>query len=116
MQYLIEGFKATSISLHSLTEDETENVVEHKVGASVRNEVEYLGVSLGVLLLVNEKLTSDHDNDITVSRGGLGIQSSDSVGHLLEGERSQLLNDVLSTLDLRGLKGQHGLISLKLAP
>jgi len=76
--------------------------------------VEDLGVSLSVLLLINKELASDHDNNVTASRRGrLSIEGGDAVADLLERQRDELLNNALGALDLRGLKGEHGRVTVK---
>lgn len=77
--------------------------------------MEHLRVTLGVLLLVNKQLTSHHDQNIALRRGGLGVQSGDSVGHFSKWQTGQLLHNVLGALQLRGLEGQHGLLSVQVA-
>lgn len=94
---------------------QSENVVEHVERVSVWQQVEHLRVTLGVLLLVNQKLTGDHDQDVAVGRSWLGIQSGDSVGHLQERQGRQFLDNVLGTLELGGLEGQHRLLSVQVA-
>lgn len=77
--------------------------------------MEHLRETLWVLLLIDEQITGDHHKNITVWRGWLRIQSGDTVGHLLERQGNKLLDDILGTLDLGGLKGQHGLLSVEVA-
>lgn len=92
---------------------QSENIVEHIVGVSIWDQVENLGVTLGVLLLVNQQLSGDHHQDVSVGGGWLGIQGGDSVGNLQEWQGDQLLNDVLGTLQLGSLESQHGLFSVQ---
>ena len=75
--------------------------------------MENLGITLGVLLLINEQLSGDHHQNVTISRSWLSIQSGDSVNDFLERQGNQLLDDILSTLKLSGLKRQHGLVSVQ---
>lgn len=100
-------------NMYCLRVVQSENVVEHVVGAGVRDQVEHLGVSLGVLLLVNQQLTGDHDQNVAVWRGRLGIQGGDSVGNLGEWQGGEFLDNVLCSLQLGGLKGQHGLVPVQ---
>lgn len=92
---------------------QSENIVEHVVGVSVRNQVENLRVTLSVLLLVNQQFTGDHGQDVAVWRGWLCVQGGDTVSHLLERQSNQLLHNVLCTLELGGLEGQHGLVTVQ---
>lgn len=94
---------------------QSEDIVEHVVGVSVWDQVEHLGVTLGVLLLINQQLAGDHHQDVSVGGSWLRVQGGDSVGNLLERQRHQLLYNVLGALQLRGLEGQHGLLSVQVA-
>lgn len=77
--------------------------------------MENLRVTLSVLFLVNQQLAGDHGQDIAIRRGGLSIQSGDSVSHFLEGQGHQLLDNVLGALELRSLERQHRLVSVQVA-
>lgn len=94
---------------------QSEDVVEHVVRGSIGNQVEHLRVTLGVLLFVDKQLAGHHDQNVALGRGGLGVQSGDSVGHLSKWQTGQLLHNVLGALQLRGLEGQHGLLSVQVA-
>lgn len=98
---------------HRLRVVQSEDVVEHVVRVSVWNQVEHLRVTLGVLLVVNHQLTSDHHQDVTLRRCWLGVQGGDSVCDLGEGQAGQLFHDVLGALHLGGLEGQHRLLSVE---
>lgn len=76
--------------------------------------MEDLRVALGGWLVINQKLTSDHDNDITVTRRTrLGVESGNLMLDFLESQRSQLFNNVLSTLDLIALESEHGVVAVQ---
>lgn len=66
---------------------QSEDVVQDVVGPVFWHEMENLGVSLGVLLLVDEKLTSDHDQHISVFASRLGVQRGNTVSDLGERQR-----------------------------
>lgn len=77
--------------------------------------MEQLRVSLGVLLLVDEQLTGNHDENISVLRGRLGVQCGDSVAHLGEWQAGQLLNDGLGALDLVRLERKHRVVTVQVS-
>lgn len=77
--------------------------------------MEHLRVTLGILLLVNQQLSSHHHQNVSIWRSWLSIQSRNSVGNLLEWQRHQLLHDILSTLQLGGLERQHRLFFVQVA-
>ena len=94
---------------------QSEDVVEHVIRVPVWNQVEHLRVTLRVLLLVDQQLTSDHGQDIAVGRSRLCVQRRDSVSDFLEWQGDQFLNNVLRALELSGLEGQHRLLSVQIA-
>lgn len=100
-------------SLSILRVVQSKDIVEHIVRVSIWNQVEDLRVSLLVLLIIDQQLTGNHDQNVTIRAGWLGIQSRNTVDNLGEWQRHQLLNDVLTALQLRGLEGQHRLIPVK---
>lgn len=108
------GVSSTKVSRLHLRVVESKDVVKHEEAVVLGDQVEDLGVSLSVLLLINKELASDHDNNVTASRRGrLGIEGGDAVADLLERQRDELLNNALGALDLRGLKGEHGRVTVK---
>lgn len=67
------------------------------------------------MLLAGElEVTGDEDEHAAGGTGGLAIDGGDGVLALLEGEAGKLGNDVLRTLDLLALEGQHGRILVKI--
>jgi hypothetical protein len=100
--------------LFTLTEDQLEHVVEHKVlAAGVAGQLEGLGVVHRALLLIDKELAGDKDEDATLGNGGLGIEGGNLVLDLLERQSRELLSNVLSTEDRSGLEGQHGLLAVE---
>jgi hypothetical protein len=55
---------------------ESKDVVKHMEAVLLGDQVEDLGVSLGVLLLTNKQFAGNHNNDVTASgRNRLSIES-----------------------------------------
>lgn len=59
----------------------------------------------GVLFAGELEIAADEDKHTAVDAGGLAIDGGDAVLALLKGEASELVNDVLSALDLLTLEG-----------
>jgi hypothetical protein len=98
----------------ALTENKLEKIVVDEVLARlVAVKLEGLGEVHGVLLLVDEKSTSNKNNDTTLLVGGLGIDGGDLVLDLLEGEADKLLSNGLGAEDGRRLKGEHRVRSVE---
>lgn len=54
------------------------------------------------------EIATDEDEHAAGRAGGLAINSGDGVLALLEGQAAELGHDVLRSLDLLTLEGQHG--------
>ncbi|KAH3669871.1 hypothetical protein OGATHE_002683 [Ogataea polymorpha] len=74
--------------------------------------MEDLRVSLGILFVINQKLTSNHNKNVSIFGCRLSIKGGNSVSHLVETKGCEFFNDVASTLDLGRLKSEHRVVSL----
>jgi hypothetical protein len=99
---------------HLCTVDQAENVIKNEVAAlAIGLELEGLGVVHRPLLLIDQKSTSDHDQDTTLLVGGLSVEGRDLVSNLGEWKAVQLLENGTSTLNRIGLKGEHRVITVE---
>lgn len=80
-----------------------------------RKKCGYLAELEGVLFAGELEVAADEDDHAACRAGGLAIYGGDAVLALLEGEASELRDDVLRPLDLLALEGQHRLVLVQAA-
>lgn len=75
-----------------------------------RKKCGYLAELEGVLFAGELEVAADEDEHTAGRSGGLAIDGGYAVLALLEGEASELRDNVLRPLDLQALEGQHRLV------
>lgn len=101
----------TSIPLRRV--DESEHVVEDIVALTLTKKLESLRVAHGLLLLIDQQTTGDHDHDAALRVRRLSIEGRDLVLHLLEGKRRQLLNNAADALNRGCFEGKHRVVTVE---
>ena len=102
------------ILTYSLTSVKSEHVVEaEEATAWVWGQVENLGEHERGLTIINKQLSDDKDNHAIVLGVRLAISANELVLDLLERKSDQLVDDVLSSLELLTLEGEERLFTVK---
>ncbi|MFS7948489.1 hypothetical protein Hanom_Chr06g00560611 [Helianthus anomalus] len=74
----------------------------------IRCSTKYLTELQSVLFTSKLEITTNKDEHAARRSRGLAIDGSDGMFALIEGERSELVDNVLRALDLLTFKSQHG--------